>query len=287
MRKTSLIFVYGPLLVFLVLFALVPVIGVISSSVWVRGITSEFYAQSLSGQYLNAFVTTIKVAFWSGLVGLIGGGLAALSLWRTRWRWLTTAISALAGVLANFAGLPLAVAFMVTLGASGLVTNALQALLHINLSQMGFNLSSSGGLILVYSAFQVPLALLVSLPAFSSIPDDLEAAALSLGCGVPGYLWRVLLPILAPSLLGTFALLFANAFSAYVTAYAIAGGSINLIPIQIGYLIDGNVSLNVGLGNALAVEEMVVLGASLWVFALSVRLRAKRRAKVKGEMAIV
>ncbi len=287
MRKTSLIFVYGPLLVFLALFALVPIIGVISSSVWARGITSEFYAQSLSGQYLNAFFTTIQVAFWSGLAGLVGGGLAALALWRTGWRWLTTALSALSGVLANFAGLPLAVAFMVTLGASGLVTNALQTLLHINLTQMGFNLSSSGGLILVYSAFQVPLALLVSLPALTSIPDDLEAAALSLGCGVPGYLRRVLLPILAPSLLGTFALLFANAFSAYVTAYAIAGGSINLIPIQIGYLIDGNVSLNVGLGNALAVEEMVVLGASLWVFALSVRLRAKRRAKVKGETAIV
>ncbi|MHB1683095.1 MAG: ABC transporter permease [Bacilli bacterium] len=287
MRKTSLILVYGPLLVFLALFALVPIIGVISSSVWARGITGEFFAQSLSGQYLNAFLTTLKVAFWSGLAGLAGGGLAALSLWRTRWRWLTTTLSALSGVLANFAGLPLAVAFMVTLGASGLVTNALQTFLHINLSQMGFNLSSSAGLILVYSAFQVPLALLVSLPAFSSIPDDLEGAALSLGCGVPGYLWRVLLPILAPSLLGTFALLFANAFSAYVTAYAIAGGSINLIPIQIGYLIDGNVSLNIGLGNALAVEEMVVLGASLWVFALSIRLRGRRRAKVKGGLTIV
>ncbi len=274
--------IYGPLFLFISLFALIPVANVIANSMWARGLTFNFYGQSFSSQYLNAFITTLKVAFWSGLIGLIGGAVVALSLWRSKSTWVTTVISAMSGVLANFAGLPLAVAFMVTFGVSGLVTNALQKFFHFNLSQTGFNLSSSVGLILVYCAFQIPLAVLVLLPAYSSLSEDLEAAALSLGCNVLEYFRRVLIPVLAPSFLGTFSLLFANAFSAYVTAYAIAGGSVNLIPIQIGYLINGNVSLNVGLGNALAVEEMVVLSLSLSLFVLSLRMRKKRRQRVKG-----
>ena len=285
MASLKYILIYGPAAVFLALFALIPVGDVISHSIATSGSAWQYFAESMTGQYLNAFETTFWLSFLSGFLGMAWGGIATYALLRINHSAITTGISALSSVLANFAGLALAVAFMITFGASGLVTNALLTIFHLNLQNMGFNLASFGGLLLVYAAFQTPLAMILLMPAFSSVAGELEQAAYTLGANHFGYLRRVFLPIVFPSLLGTFALLFANSFSAYVTAYALASGSINLVPIQIGFLLNGDVTLNIGLGNALAVEEIVVLGVSLWVFALTLKLQRRRGKRSKGTAA--
>lgn len=184
--------------------------------------------------------------------------------------------------MANFAGLPLAVAFMATLGTSGFVTIVFEFLFGKNLTDLGFNLASATGLMIVYATFLVPLAVILLLPAVHSIRSEWEEAVYTLGGSIWRYIRAVVLPILTPSLVGTFALLFANAFSSYVTAYAIAGGSINLIPIQIGYLIDGNVTMNLGLGDALAMLEMVVLGLAVVVFLAMQRIAGPNKRGGEG-----
>ncbi len=261
-----------PVLAFIALFAIYPAVGMAVGS-FLNGshFTTANYAGALAGEYLSSFWQTTLLSLESGLIGVVGGALVAWSLSRTRFEWISRTLGAVASVMANFAGLPLAVAFMATMGTSGFVTLLFQSVFGTSLMNMGFNLASANGLIVVYATFLVPLAVILLVPAVNSIRKEWEEAAYTLGGSTWVYVRAVVFPILLPSLVGTFALLFANAFSSYVTAYAIAGGTVNLIPLQIGYLINGNVSMNLGLGDALAMLEIVVLGIAVGVFLLMQR----------------
>src|SRR5262249_7242811 len=66
-----------------------------------------------------------------------------------------------------------------------------------------------------------------------------------------------------PALLGTMILLFGNAFGAYATAFALTGGALNLVPIQIGAQIRGDVLHNPNLGYALALGMVVIMAVAL------------------------
>jgi putative spermidine/putrescine transport system permease protein len=233
----------------------------------------------MTGQYLNAFITTAWLSFQSSVFSVVWGAAITWALVRIRWPWLQKVLTALSSTMANFAGLPLAVAFMVTLGTSGVVTLLLQRLFSLNIMNLGWNLASFHGLLVVYTSFLVPLAVILLLPGFSSLNREWEDAVYSLGASLGTYLRRIVIPILYPSILGTFALLFANAFSTYVTSFAIAGGNVNLVPIQIAYMIDGNVTLDIGLGDALAMEEMIVLGCAVALFLLMQRVESIRTGK--------
>ena len=69
------------------------------------------------------------------------------------------------------------------------------------------------------------------------------------------------LPILAPSLLGSFLLLFANAFGAYATAWTLTGPDVNLVTVQIAALVRGEVQLDPALADALALVSLGVMAA--------------------------
>ena len=70
-------------------------------------------------------------------------------------------------IAANFAGVPLAFAFVATLGVTGFVTVAIQKLFHVNIYDLGFSIYEFWGLVIVYTYFQLPLMILVTLPALS------------------------------------------------------------------------------------------------------------------------
>ena len=169
------------------------------------------------------------------------------------------------GVASNFAGVPLAFAFVATLGRTGLITAALN-LLGLNLYRQGFSLYTFGGLSLTYMYFQFPLMVLVIAPAIDGLRREWREASEILGAS-PGQYWRyVALPILLPSLLGSTILLFGNAFGAYATAYALTGGTLNLVPILIGAQMRGDVLNNPNLGYALALGMIVIMALSILTY---------------------
>src|SRR5262249_52966348 len=91
-------------------------------------------------------------------------------------------------------------------------------------------------------------------------------ATASLG-GNALHFWRYVgVPVLMPSLLSALVLLFGNAFSAYATAYALTGGGVGLVPIDIGHFLSGNVLSDPHLGQALAFGMFVVLGAMMLIY---------------------
>jgi putative spermidine/putrescine transport system permease protein len=181
-------------------------------------------------------------------------------------------------VASNFAGVPLAFAFIATLGPAGLVTLWLKTELGINLRALGFNLLSFWGLVVTYLFFQIPLMILIIIPALDGLKREWREAAEVLGA-TGGQYWRmVALPILFPSLLGTFALLFANAFGAVATAFALTGPQLNIVPIKLFAQIRGDVLGNPNLGYALAFGMIVITGLANVTY-IVLRTRSERWLK--------
>lgn len=213
---------------------------------------------------LDAYKVTIQISLITAVSGGVFGFLLAYGVTLGGLpRWMRPALLTFSGVASNFAGVPLAFAFVATLGRVGLVTLFFKDVLGLNLYQKGFNLYTFSGLSLTYLYFQFPLMVLIITPALEGMKREWREAAENLGASYGQY-WRyVALPVLLPTLLGTMILLFGNAFGAYATAYGLTGGSINLVPILIGAQIRGDVLHNPGLGFALALGMVVVMAVSI------------------------
>ncbi|HZO63210.1 MAG TPA: ABC transporter permease subunit [Gaiellaceae bacterium] len=187
-------------------------------------------------------------------------------------------LSTFSGVAANFGGIPLAFAFIATLGSIGIVTQFLQNQLHFNIYQHNFSLFTKTGVEIVYLYFQLPLMILVISPAIDGLKREWREAASNLGAK-PWQFWRYVgLPVLMPSILGAIILLFGNAFAAYATAYSLTSGAVNLVPIQIGAYYSGNVLDNPHLAQAMAFGMFVVLAVMMLVY-IPLQRRAARWAK--------
>jgi putative spermidine/putrescine transport system permease protein len=181
-------------------------------------------------------------------------------------------VTTFSGVAANFGGIPLAFAFIATLGNVGIVTTFLQNQLGIDLYSIdfpifgSFSLFSPFGVGVVYMYFQIPLMILVIAPAVDGLRREWREAASNLGA-TGWQFWRHIgIPVLAPSLLGAAILLFGNSFAAYATAYSLTAGSVNLVPITIGFYYTGNVLSNPHLAQALAFGMFVVLAATMLIY---------------------
>jgi len=255
-----------PFFAFAILFLFLPSLVLFVGSF--QDAKGNFTLANITGLFtpsiLSAYWITIRISVVTALGGGVLGFLVAYAgVISGLPRWVRTAMMTFSGVASNFAGVPLAFAFISTLGRMGLVTVFLREVLHINIYDAGFSLYSFVGLSLTYMYFQFPLMVLIITPALEGIKPDWREAATNLGA-THGQYWRhVALPILLPSLLGSMILLFGNAFGAYATALTLTGGLINVVTILIGAQIKGDVLHNVGLGYALALGMIVVMAVSM------------------------
>lgn len=212
---------------------------------------------------LSSYVISIKVSAASAIGGaVVGFALAYAAIGGGLPAWVRPTLMTFSGVASNFAGVPLAFAFLATLGRAGLVTALLIRLFGFDIYRAGFNLLSFAGLTLTYMYFQIPLMVLIMAPAIDGLKREWREASANLGASVWEY-WRdVALPILWPPLLGAALLLFANAFGAVATAYALTGSSLNIVTIVLYAQVRGDVLHNENLGYALALGMIFITGAS-------------------------
>ena len=214
---------------------------------------------------LDAYWLSIRISAATAIGGGIFGFLLAYSVTVGGLpKPLRSALITFSGVASNFAGVPLAFAFIATLGRTGFVTALIKNLFGVNLyQQTDFDLYSFWGLSLTYMYFQFPLMVLIMAPALDGLKREWREAAENLGASTGQYWLRVAFPVLLPSILGSMILLFGNAVGAYATAYALTGGRLGIITIQIGAQIRGDVLHNPGLGYAMAMGMVVVMTISL------------------------
>jgi putative spermidine/putrescine transport system permease protein len=212
---------------------------------------------------LSSYLISIKVSAASAIGGaFIGFFLAYAAIAGGLPPWVRSTLMTFSGVASNFAGVPLAFAFLATLGRTGLATALLIKVFGFNIYSAGFNLLSFAGLTLTYMYFQIPLMVLIMAPAIDGLKREWREASAILGARGWQY-WRyIALPILWPPLLGAALLLFANAFGAVATAYALTGSSLNIVTLVLYAQIRGDVLHNQNLGYALALGMILITGLS-------------------------
>ena len=261
-----------PFFLFAFFFMLLPSFGLLAGSFF--DAEGNFTLKNIAELFTNpTIVTAYKLSIQISAVTALGGGIFGFLLAYSITigglpRFFRKALITFSGVASNFAGVPLAFAFVATLGRTGFITALLdeyvfQKYLGVKLYQTGFNLYSFIGLALTYMYFQFPLMVLIMTPALDGLKKDWREAAENLGATAFHYWTRIALPILLPSILGTMILLFGNAFGAYATAYALTGGALPIITIQIGAQIRGDVLHNPNLGFAMAMGMVFIMAISL------------------------
>ncbi|WP_003543789.1 ABC transporter permease [Desulfotomaculum nigrificans] len=249
-----------PFTLLLILFEILPILSIAHDSFIDPdngNYTLDLYREIFHNKfYLQSLRNSLYISLLSSLAGILIAILGAYSLSKLSVKSRERVLM-LSNMTSNFAGVPLAFAFMILLGNNGLFTLLLQ---RCGLDVFHhFNLYSAAGLTVVYIYFQIPLGILLLYPSYDGIKEEWKEAASILGASKFSF-WRYVgIPVLLPGILGTFSILFANAMGAYATAYALTNGNYNLIPIRIGALISGDMFLNPNMASALA----VILGLML------------------------
>jgi putative spermidine/putrescine transport system permease protein len=253
----------APFFAFVGLFLVVPAASVMveafrdnSGGVSVSNITTILDS---SQPYLHDYISSLELsavaAILAGVIGLVGT-VALVGSPSPLFRRL---VASACGVLANTGGVPLAFAFIGSIGNTGVVTNLLSRL-GFNPYNHGFTLYSATGLVIVYLYFLLQLALLLMLPPVEALRREWREAAATLGADSRAYWTKVGLPVLAPPFIATLMVLFMDAFAAYATAEVLTTGVVPLVPLAIGQLLQGNVVANeVHLGDALGFGMVVVV----------------------------
>lgn len=245
-----------PFAVIFTAFQLAPMAWVAISAFNVNGDWGLGHFQEIaqSAFFRQAIWKSLTISLVSSAIGLVIATLTCHALVRSGG-CLRRAMIAFTNMTSNFAGVPLAFAFIILLGANGVLTLALQRLGIIE----DVRLYSTGGLIVIYTWFQIPLGILLLFPAFAGLKAEWRDAASLLGAGRIAYWQRIGLPVLWPALAGTFTVLFANAMGAYATVYALVNTSYNLMTIRIANLVAGDLFLEPNLASALALILVLLL----------------------------
>jgi putative spermidine/putrescine transport system permease protein len=266
-----------PFLGYLLIFLIIPTLTVVVGAFTEKGRFSLVNVADLAdGAVLGALGNSVLLSAVTALIGGVVGALLAYAVVTGRPDGvLRRLVTSICGVLAQFGGVTLAFAFIATLGISGVVSVWLDAHVGTGLTSSTW-LFGLKGLILVYAYFQIPLMVIVFLPALDGIRIQWREAASNLGATTWQY-WRYVgLPLLAPAFLGSLLLLFASAFAAYATAAALVSQGSPIIPLWIRAALTSEVILgHQNFAYALALEMIIIVALVMTGYSILVGRAAR------------
>lgn len=249
-----------PLLVLAALFIFLPILSMIKQSFTMPEagtFTLNNYKTIFTDSvYRVATENSLYLSFLSTIIGLILSFLIAYSVNELGQKGQGRILSLL-NMVSNFAGLPLYFSFVVILGNTGIFVLALKAI-GIELATV-FKLYSMQGLMLMFVYFQLPLGSLMLVPAFQAIQPAWKEAAELMEASTFKFWTKIGIPVMLPSLLDTFALLFANAITAYATVLLLVTTSIPLLPVKITTMFTGEMTPQREMGSTLAIWMIVIM----------------------------
>jgi len=270
-----------PFVAYVAIFLIVPLVSIVIGAFQVPNTNAFTWSNvniAVHGSYLHGFEQSLLLSLLASVIPGVFGLLIAYAIFTATGRaaaFLRQAVITASGVFANFGGVPLAFLFIASLGSSALVTGWLNDIgLHIY--NWGFSLYTLSGVTLVYMYFQIPLMVLIILPALEGLRPAWREAAENVGAGNFQY-WRYVGgPVLLPSFLGCLLLLFGSSLSAYATAEALTNGAIPLTSIQIGSFLNGNVIAGqTNVGKALGLGMVVIIAIAMLIYVVLQRRAAK------------
>lgn len=264
-QKIYLLALLLPFILFVIGFEIGPLVAMIKNSLYADdGITvtiDQYLTIFKSKFYLQAVKNSFIIAIFSAVVSVIVAVIVAYSFTKFSQK-IQNRLLMIANMTSNFEGIPLSFSYIILLGNNGLFT-LLFAKIGWDLFA-DFNLYSWTGLILVYVYFQIPLAVMLIYPSYQGVKKQWKEASSLLGGSKFSFWLRIGIPVLLPSIVGTFSILFANAMGAYATAYALVGSNYNLLSLQIASLVASDVTLKPQLGSALGVLLASTMIGAMW-----------------------
>lgn len=279
-RKYSAYVGVLPFMILVSIFLLWPTFSVVSGAF--QNAAGKFDLSTLksalsSPSHRAAFEHSIQISAITAITGSVVGALFAwaVSTGKSGGAVRRICLSA-SGVLAQFGGVMLTFAYLATFGFNGLVTSFF--LKHWSHSFFAHPTWLYGitGLCIVYSFFQIPLMFLVFLPTVDNLKPQWREASDGLGGGTFEYWRRIGIPVLTPSFLGAFLLLFANSFSAYATAASLVSQGSIITPLEIsGALSSETGANNPALAKSLSLAMVVVVVIVMALYTL-LRRRVSR-----------
>jgi len=254
-----------PFTVLIALFLILPTLSLIWGSFHdskTGAITLSNYSYLGHPLDLVPFANSLELSLASTLLGGFVGLAIAQAIVSSRRTIVQEIATTFSSVAANFAGVPLAFAYIALLGLNGLLTRQLLNA-GIDLYGGGFKLYSILGLTVVYAYWEIPLMVLVMLPPLQAMRPAWREAAEILGASRWQYLRSVAIPILMSPFVSSLLLLYANAFGAYATAYGLTTGFVPIVPIQISNLISGDITFDPGQADALAIGLAAIMAVCI------------------------
>ncbi|MFS0792749.1 ABC transporter permease [Microbacterium sp. 1P10AE] len=268
-----------PFAAYILLFLALPTVLAVASG-FVDG-TGALTLDNLAALGDPLVLTTFANSAWLSLVtAAVGAVVGALVCWAmlglSETGAVRTTVDAASGVLAQFGGVMLAFVLIAAIGAQGVVTVFVRQVTGFSFYENGVWLYDLPGVALAYLIFQVPLMIITFMPALAALKPQWMEAHLTLGGTRAGFWRHVGMPVLAPSFLASLLLLFANAFSSYATAAALASQGSQIVPLQIRTALTSETVLGrENLAGALALGMIVVVALAMALYTL-VQRRASR-----------
>ena len=277
-NRFGLFLAFLPFLIFCAMFELIPVVALLLGSVGgVERHSFEWIAKVFTNPTFQRSITnSLLLAVTSSLGGAVIGTAIGYAITRTTHDRVRRALVALASLSSNAGGISLGFAFITILGSAGMITILLRQF-GIDLLSF-FSIYSVIGLIVVYLYFQVPLMIVLMLPAFAGLRADWSEASASLGGSNRDFWRRVGIPVLMPSIVAGTVLLFVSSMGAYATAQALIGSRINLMTIQISILRRGEILYQPAQADAMATVLLAMVAVSVLAYHL-IQRRAQRWIK--------
>ncbi|WP_308128879.1 ABC transporter permease subunit [Bacillus sp. sid0103] len=264
-QKIYLLALLLPFILFVIGFEIGPIVAMIKNSFYtddgVHVTINQYLTVFKSKFYMQGIKNSLLISLFSAVTSVIIAVIVAYSFTKFSQK-IQNRLLMLTNVTSNFEGIPLSFSYIILLGNNGLFT----LLFHkIGLKVFAdFNLYSWTGLILVYIYFQIPLAVMLIYPSYQGIKQQWKEASSLLGGSKVSFWLRIGIPVLLPSIIGTFSIMFANAMGAYATAYALVGSNYNLLSLQIASLVASDVTLKPQLGSALGVLLATTMIGAMW-----------------------
>ncbi|WP_375294437.1 ABC transporter permease, partial [Microbacterium sp.] len=268
----------APFAAYILLFLVLPTVLALASGLFDGdgNLTADNLAALGDPTILAVFGNTVWLSAATAVIGSVLGALVCYALLGVdEAHPMRRVVDAAASVLAQFGGVMLAFAWIATFGLQGVVTVLLQGI-GIQPYADGPWIYELAGLFGPYIYFQVPLMVITFMPALAALKPQWAEANLTLG-GTRGGFWaHVGVPVLAPAFLASLLLLFANAFSSYATAAALASQGAQIVPLQIRAALTSETVLGrENLAGALALGMIVIVALAMWAYA-AVQRRAAR-----------
>ncbi|WP_374208744.1 ABC transporter permease [Microbacterium sp. USTB-Y] len=279
-RGSSVLAAVGlvPFAAYLLIFLALPTLLAVATGFFTRDGSFTWSNLSALGDptVLLTFANSAGLSLLTAAIGAIAGALVCYALLDMNPAGaVRTVVDAASGVLAQTGGVMLAFMFIASIGLQGVITQLLKDV-GISLYAQGPWIYELPGLILPYLYFQIPLMVITFMPALSALKPQWAEANLTLGGTRASFWLRIGIPVLAPAFLASFLLLFANAFSSYATAAALASQGAQIVPLQIRAALTSETVLGrENLAGALALGMIVVVGIVMWLYSLVARRAAR------------